>query len=317
MVNYNWVSLKIKHILLAFTILFSGCNNNPNAPYNDTPTSGKVNIAADETLRPLVGAELDTFHGLYRYAFINMNYKHETALFNDLLNDSVKVIVASRKLRKEEEAVFKQHQLIPVTTKVAVDAVALIINKENNDSLLMISQLKEILSGKTKSWKQLNAKTQLGDITFVFDNKGSSTVRYLSDSIIHSTHLPTYCFAVNTNKEVLDYVEKNKNAIGVIGVSWISDQDDGSVKDFLSRVRVMALTDKENPVADDYVQPYQAYIALKQYPLTREVYMISREGRAGLGTGFVSFVAGDAGQRIVRLAGLLPATMPVRIVNTN
>jgi phosphate transport system substrate-binding protein len=44
--------------------------------------------------------------------------------------------------------------------------------------------------------------------------------------------------------------------------------------------------------------------------------MISREGRAGLGTGFVSFVAGDAGQRIIRMAGLLPATMPVRLIKT-
>ena len=123
--------IKTKHLLFASAILIFSCNNNPNAPYNDTPTSGKVNIAADETLRPLVGAELDTFHGLYRYAFINMNYKHETALFNDLLNDSVKVIVASRRLRSDEEAVFKQHQLIPVTTKVAVDALALIINKKN------------------------------------------------------------------------------------------------------------------------------------------------------------------------------------------
>ena len=60
-----------------------------------------------------------------------------------------------------------------------------------------------------------------------------------------------------------------------------------------------------------------AYIALKQYPLIREVYMINREGRAGLGTGFVSFVAGDQGQRIIRLMGMLPATMPVRIVKSN
>ncbi len=303
--------------ILCIVSLFISCNTNPNAPYNDTPTSGKVNIAADETLRPLVGAELDTFHGLYRYASISMRYEHETELFRDLLNDSVKVIVASRKLRANEEAVFKARHLIPVTTKVAVDAIALIINKENYDSLLKISTLKEILSGKINSWKQLNAKTSLGDITFVFDNKGSSTVRYLSDSLIHSKTFASNCFAVNTNKEVMAYVEKNKNAIGVIGVSWISDQDDSNAQDFLSRVRVMALTDNENPTMDDYVQPYQAYIALKKYPLTREVYMISREGRAGLGTGFVSFTAGDAGQRIIRLAGLLPATMPVRIINTN
>jgi len=307
----------VKNVLFIGTTLLLSCNNNPNAPYNDTPTSGTVNIAADETLRPLVDAELDTFHGLYRYATIKFNYAHETALFKALLNDSVKVIVASRKLHPDEEKVFKARHLIPITTKVAVDALALIVHKENNDTLLQITQLKQLLAGKIHSWKQLHSTSVLSDLTFVFDNKGSSTVRYLRDSLMTSTTFPAYCFAVNNNKEVLDYVEKNKNAIGVIGVSWISDQDDASVKDFFSRVRVMALTDKENPVLEDYVQPYQAYIALKQYPLTREVYMINREGRTGLGTGFVSFVAGDAGQRIVRLSGLLPATMPVRIIKTN
>ncbi len=309
--------LKIKYFLFFTAILFFGCNSNPNAPYNDTPTSGRVNIAADETLRPLADAELDTFHGLYRYAFINIGYKHETELFKDLLNDSVKVIIASRKLKPDEQDHFKSRQLVPVTTKVAVDALAFIINRANNDSLLKISQLRDLLAGKISSWKQINPSSPLSDITFVFDNKGSSTVRYLHDSLMNSDTFPSYCFAVNTNREVLEYVEKNKNAIGVIGVSWIGDHDDMQVVDFLSRIRVMALSGKENPTDDDFFQPYQAYISTKEYPLTREVYMISREGRAGLGTGFVSFVAGDAGQRIIRLSGLLPATMPVRIINTN
>jgi phosphate transport system substrate-binding protein len=67
----------------------------------------------------------------------------------------------------------------------------------------------------------------------------------------------------------------------------------------------------------DYYKPYQAYIALKNYPLTRDVMIINREGRNGLGTGFASFVAGDKGQRMIRLMGLLPATMPVRIIQVN
>lgn len=308
---------KLQFYIFSIAALLFSCNSNPNAPFNDTPTSGKVAIAADETLSPLVQAELDTFHGLYRYANVNLSYKQETELFKALVNDSVKVIIASRRLRTDEEAYFKSRHLIPVTTKIAIDALALIVNRENSDSLLMISQLKDILSGKTNSWQQISPASKLNDIAFVFDNKGSSTVRFLQDSLLNGNPFPANCFAVNTNKEVLEYVEKNKNAIGVIGLSWISDHDDSRVIDFLSRIKVMALTDKANPIPEDYVKPYQAYVALKQYPLTREVYMINREGRAGLGTGFVSFVAGDAGQRIIRLSGLLPATMPVRIINTN
>jgi phosphate transport system substrate-binding protein len=51
--------------------------------------------------------------------------------------------------------------------------------------------------------------------------------------------------------------------------------------------------------------------------LYRTVYIISREARAGLGSGFTAFVAGDKGQRIILKSGLVPATAPIRIVEIN
>lgn len=45
--------------------------------------------------------------------------------------------------------------------------------------------------------------------------------------------------------------------------------------------------------------------------------MISRQTRAGLGMGFVSFVAGDKGQLMILKAGLIPAIAPVRLVEVN
>ena len=105
--------------------------------------------------------------------------------------------------------------------------------------------------------------------------------------------------------------------MGVIGVNWISDIDDSVSNNFRHTIKVVALKDEASSEYHDFYQPYQAYIALNQYPLVRDVYLISRESRIGLGTGFASFVAGDQGQRIIRLAGLLPATMPVRIIKLN
>lgn len=308
----------MKQIALTYFILFfyASCGYDANKPYNDTPTSGKVNIAADETLLPLAKAQIDTFHGLYRYASINMSYLSESALFKSLIDDSVKVIMAARKLNNSEEAYFKSRNLVPATIKVAIDAIALVINKNNNDSLLNVSQLKMILQGKIKTWNELSKNSSLGKITCVFDQNGSSTVRYLKDSLMEGFPFPENCFASNTNNEVISYVEKNKNAIGVIGVSWISDNDDSTVRNFLSRIKVVAIAKGNETDPEAYNKPYQAYVALGLYPLIREVFMINREGRAGLGTGFVSFVAGDQGQRIVRLMGMIPATMPVRIVKT-
>jgi phosphate transport system substrate-binding protein len=73
----------------------------------------------------------------------------------------------------------------------------------------------------------------------------------------------------------------------------------------------MEVSTNEN---SEYFKPYQAYIAQKIYPLWREVYIISKEAYTGLGTGLTAFIASERGQRIVLKFGLVPATMPVRLV---
>ena len=62
-----------------------------------------------------------------------------------------------------------------------------------------------------------------------------------------------------------------------------------------------------------YYHPYQASIYNKSYPFTREVYLISRETFAGLGSGFIAWMTNEKGQKIVLRSGLVPATMPIRI----
>lgn len=308
--------MKIVFFYICALFILTGCGSNPDNKYSDTPTSGKVKIACDETLVPLADAELDSFHGLYQYAEITMYYKPENELFKALLNDSVKVIMASRKLNDKENEYFKSRKLIPVTTKVAIDALAIIVNNKNPDSLFTVNTLRNILAGKYDTWKQINPATSLKDISFVFDNNGSSTFRYLKDSLGITNELPSWCFAAKSNIDVIEYVEKHEGAIGVIGVSWISDEDDSKVRGFRKAVKVAGIASSDSASTADFYKPYQGYIAENKYPLVREVFTISREGRAGLGTGFVSFVAADQGQRIVRLNGLLPATMPVRLVKT-
>ncbi|MBK9638452.1 MAG: substrate-binding domain-containing protein [Bacteroidetes bacterium] len=166
---------------------------------------------------------------------------------------------------------------------------------------------------------EIQPSSPLGAISFVFDNNGSSTMRLIRDSLMNGkTNFPSFCFATKSNAQVIDYVENNKNAIGVIGVNWISDRDDPKMLSFNKRIRVVWLSSAEKPIyPDDYFGPFQAYLFTGDYPLKREVYMISREGRAGLGTGFVSFAAGEQGQRIVRLAGLLPASPYTRDIKLN
>lgn len=309
--------LKITFLFFAALFFFSCDRGSFTADLRDTPTSGNLKISVDESYQPLMDTQVNTFTSLYTLAEITASYKPEAEIFNDFINDSVKVIVANKTLRNEQLKYLESKKCFPKTTKIAIDAVALIVNNQNPDSLLTLSQLKQIFSGSISTWHQLNSLNITDSIYIVFDNTNSSNTRYLKEKFSGNKNFPPNCFAVKTNPEVINYVKNHKNSLGIIGVNWISDTNDSTANNFRQNIRVVALKDESSPDHHDYYQPYQAYIALNQYPLVRDVYIISRESRIGIGTGFASFVAGDKGQRIVRLAGLLPATIPVRVIKTN
>ena len=64
----------------------------------------------------------------------------------------------------------------------------------------------------------------------------------------------------------------------------------------------------------DYFKPYAGYIFTKEYPLSREIWLINKAKKSGLNTGFVLFMKGDKGQLIVQKSALVPASAPVRLI---
>jgi len=286
--------------LALFLMSYSGCKN--SGDYSDTPTYGKISISVDETFKPLVDSEIDTFKGIYNYTDVEVNFRTEVQAFDDLMNDTIRLIIVPRKLNAEELKQFEKWEIVPKVTKIAYDAVALIGSKDLKDSTISLNELKSLLSDEiVSSFK--NTKV-------VFDNNNSSTISFLSEKFGFKK-LSSRCYALNSNEAVINYISKEKNSIGVIGVNWISDKDDTANVSFLKTVKVLEISNTDTSEA---YKPYQAYIAQKIYPLWREVYIISKEAYIGLGTGLTAFIASERGQRIVLKFGLVPATMPVRLV---
>jgi len=292
-------------------ILLVSCRNPMGVqPLSEAPTRGNIKISVDESFQLLLDTQLYTFQSLYKNAKITPQYKPELDVLDDFMKDSVRTIVLTRELTKEEKQFLLDNKFNPRTTKVAHDALALIVNLGNKDTLILESQFADIFRGKITSWKQLNPKSADRPINVVFDNNKSGNVRYFREKFGLTGNFPANCFAVNSNDEVINYVKKNPSALGIVSVNWISDTQDSLSELFLEQVRVMEV----GTTVLDYCKPYQGYIAEESYPFCRDVYMISRETFSGLGTGFASFVAGDQGQRIVLKSGLVPATMPLRLI---
>lgn len=285
---------------------------NKNKPLKETPTRGDIKISVDESYKLLIDAEISTFAFFYQNAKITADYKPEWDVISDFIKDSVQVVVANNKLTQDQEAYLREQNYFVRTVTFAKDALALIINKDNVDSLLTYNNIEGIFTGRITRWAEINPKSQLGDISVIFDHTKSGNIRYFKEKFGITGELSDDFFALNSNPEVIDFISRNKNSLGIISVNWISNPNDSLSMSFIDKICVVGVT---NPGLDQsiYYRPYQGSIYQKTYPFTREVYLLSREIFTGLGSGFIAFVTGEKGQTIVLKSGLVPATMPVRI----
>ena len=299
---------------LVALVVLSACNSKSKGP-TDTYSSGVVTIAADESFEPIIQEEIEVFENLYPLAGIVPRYTTEVEAINLLLKDSVRLAITTRTLTKEEMNSFHSRKFFPREIKLATDGLALIVNRANPDSLLSVRDFRRILTGEVKNWKEVNPDSRLKGIQVVFDNKNSSTVRFAVDSICKGVPLSSQLKALKTNREVIDYVARTPDAIGIIGVNWLSDRNDSTGLSFSKEVRLMSVSAADKAMPDNSYKPYQAYLYYGDYPLARSIYALLNDPRSALPWGFASFLASDRGQRIILKSGLVPATQPVRVVN--
>ena len=304
----------MKHTPLLFIIaaIIAACgpSGEKSGKSLDTPTTGEITIMADDGYRPIIETSIDVFDSIYKRARINALYVSEGEAVAALIRDSIQVIVITRQLDSAELKYFRSRGFTPKITPIAYDALAFILHPDNRDTVFTQSQIQDILTGKITKWKELNPKSPLADIQVVFDHPLSGTVSYVKDSVIAGAALSPNASALKTNAEVINYVGKNKNALGIISANWISDTDDSGVQNFLKTIK---LADIASAAGEEGYGPYQAYLAKDWYPYKRTVYVINAQARPGLGLGFASYLAGD-GQRIVLKDGLLPANAVTRLI---
>lgn len=278
------------------------------------PTSGELKIGVDVSYSLLMEAEIFLYTSLNTRSDIHPIYLPEAEVFDLLMKDSIQAAVVSRDLTETEQAYFKSIQRFPQSTIIAIDGVALIVNPANLDTTITLEQIQNIFHGKDSLWSQINPNSINGKIHVVFDNYKSCNARYLREKFNLET-FPSYCFAQNTNEEVINYVNQNKNAIGIISISWLSDEEDSLSKQYRSMVKTMGIINPSNMEDPDMPRtPHQAYIYDKTYPLSRDVYYIRTGLRSTLGTGFGNYLAGEKGQLLIQKMGMIAAKTPQRLI---
>jgi len=296
------MKFKSGYLFAVFLLAVTACGRKAEEKQKkETTVSGKTTIAVDESFQPIVDEEAFVFKSLNEQADLNIVYGTENKVVGLLLNDSVRLAILSRELSAEEKKILDGRNLAPQVDRFAVDAITLLVNNASVDTLITVGELKKLLNGQART-----------DVNIVFDNPNSSLVRYLKAFSNSADLKGRNIYALKDNKEVIKYVSQHENAIGITGFSWLNDPDD-DYAEAVKKVKIVAVKDDSKKTG--YFKPSQATLALKQYPLTRDLYIVNSTGKMGLGTGFAYFMLGEKGQRIILQSGILPDSIPPREFN--
>ena len=297
---------KLKFVLFigAAVVLGQSCKQKPAKNIQEKAKVETATFAADESCQPIVDELKYVYNEVYTKGKANIIYKSENDVLRLLLDDKVRLALLSRDLNVQEIKVLKQKNISSETYRFAIDAITLIVNKASNDTLITVKEIKKMLNGETKISKNI-----------VFDNAGSSLVRYLKEFSGNKDLKGKNIFSLKNNKEVIKYVSEHEDAIGITGFSWLNDPDE-DYKNAVNSVKILAVKDENSKLApNQYFKPSQNTLALKQYPLTRDLYVINCTGKKDLGTNFAYFILNENGQRVILRSGILPNEIPEREIN--
>ena len=302
-------------LIFAAMLSISSCSSKKPT---DTTTQRNIDrtrhtllVDADAGLESVIKQQQEVFGYLYDTVKLSVNYKNEAEMFDDFRHKKAAVLIMGRVLSDNEKENLKtQDTIYTQEVRVAYDAVALIANKKFDDSKLDTETLKSYFDPKSQS----AVRTAIG---MVFE-QNSSVVKFVLGKLGFSDKVSSNVYAVKSTEEVIDYVEKNDNAIGFIPYNYLGDMQDKRVKGIFEKIKVLSLRTKNKEGKEVRASANQSDIAEGYYPLMRIINTVSLYGgeddKARL---FVDFLFKEKGARIFLKAGLIPAQTPERIINVN
>lgn len=279
-------------------LLLPACQGKaPDPRKDDTPTSGIVKVLADVDLRPLVEAQREVFEGLYHKAHLEVIYLTEQELLARMASDSIRCSFTCALPGGTQDSLLNARTVKARPVPICIDGIAVVVHPSSAFASISVERLRDLLTPGSSD-----------PLVPLFAGSGSGVARSLVDTLdlqgLRAQALPDV-------DAVLDRVSKDPATVGLIPFNSISDLDDPMMQARREKVRLLSVSATEDAPA---VLPSQSTLADRQYPLGRIVHVVLTEGRSGLGTGFVSFVANHKGQRIFLKRGVAPIKVPTRDV---
>ena len=140
-------------LVMLMMVMISACGSyGPQEDtFTDTPERGTINVSADESFRPVVDALVQVYESNNPGTHIRVTYKPEAECLQDMLDDSTRMIIATRYYSPaEKKLVTDSLQVVMKFMIVARDAIAMIVHPDRTDSMFTRQDIRDILQGKFK-----------------------------------------------------------------------------------------------------------------------------------------------------------------------
>jgi phosphate transport system substrate-binding protein len=213
-----------------------------------------------------------------------------------LINGTVDIANASRKIKDEELADAQSKGVDPVESIIARDAIAVIVNPENPVEELTLQQISDIYSGKTVNWQEVGGEDR--PIVKLSRETNSGTHVYFLETVLrlgnkeNKTLFSMDTLLLPSSEGIIAEVRQNPNAIGYDGLGYIP-------KD----LKMIAIA---NEAGEPYVLPSIETVNDKSYAIARDLYMYTNGQPTGVVKDYLDWIHSADAQAIVAKLGFVP-----------
>ena len=122
----------------------------PSKDYKSSKASGKVVVAGSSSVSPVMEKLIEAYKKVNPNAKIELQTSDSTTGVTNAINGTCDIGMASRSLKDTEKAKGVQE------ITIAIDGIAVIVNKENPTDNLTKTQVEQIFTGNTTKWNKVN-----------------------------------------------------------------------------------------------------------------------------------------------------------------
>jgi phosphate transport system substrate-binding protein len=272
---------------------------------------GSLNGIGSDTMVNMMTLWAEAFNKLYPNVKIQIEGKGSATAPPALTAGTAQLGPMSRKMKPEEEDAFeKEHGFKPLRVSVALDCLAVYVNKDNPIKGLTLAELDGIFSKTHKSghadvsvWGQVGLTGDWADMAMSMygRNSASGTYLYFQEHALGKGDYKSTVKEQPGSAAVVNSVATDRAGIGYSGIGYRT-----------SEVRAIPLAkDSKSPL----VEPTFDNALKGKYPLGRSlyIYVAKRPGEPlpTLIEEFLRFVLSSEGQKIVVKDGYGP--LPAKI----